>query len=264
MANLMRPIASRFSALARRRPWQRWLSAGVDLLFPAVCLNCQREMPGCADGVLLCDACREGFCDIQRGCPFCGAAVPEGLEREPRCQHCRGRRFAFSQVVALGSYAGALKLAILRAKHTHELPLALSLGQLLVRERHAALAALQAEAVVAVPSHWTRRGRHGHNSAEALAARVAGALKLPLANTLLRRTRATRPQMELTPAQRRTNVRGAFAASRHPDLPGAKILLIDDVLTTGSTAHEAAKALREAGAETVLVAVLARAVGEKH
>ena len=111
--------------------------------------------------------------------------------------------------------------------------------------------------------HFFHRSKHGHNSADALAVAVANRLRLPLAENLLVRTRATRPQTELTPTQRPANVRNAFAVRTHPDLPGANLLLIDDVLTTGSTVNEIAKTLLKAGASSVAVAVLARAVGGK-
>lgn len=248
---------------ARGRSWQRWLAAGADLLFPQVCIHCQREINVATDAILLCGPCRQAFEDSRPVCPVCGAGLPENSPVDESCLHCRGSRFKFSKVVALGDYSGSLKPAILLAKHSINVALAMHLGRLLAERRHTELHNLEADAVVAVPSFWTRRSKHGHNSAEVLSSEVARRLRLPVAENLLIRTRATRPQTELTPPERRANVRGAFSVRRHPDLPGARLLLVDDVLTTGSTASESSKALLKAGAAAVVVAVLARAVGDR-
>jgi ComF family protein len=132
----------------------------------------------------------------------------------------------------------------------------------LAQTRCSELKSLEADAIVPVPAYWTRRSKLGHNSPDALTSALSQELKIPVASQLLVRNRATQRQTELIPSERRANVRNAFTARKHADLPGAVILLVDDVLTTGSTAHEAAKTLRRSGAAKVHVAVIARAVGD--
>jgi ComF family protein len=123
----------------------------------------------------------------------------------------------------------------------------------------AALRATGAEVVVPVPLHWWRRLRRGYNQSEALARILAARLGLPCRPRWLRRTRPTPWQTDQTsPALRRENVRGAFGARPSRALGGKTILLVDDVMTTGSTASEAARALKAAGAGPVIAAVLAR------
>lgn len=239
------------------------LHAAADLLFPPACIHCQREIDGSKDNVLLCSPCRHEFTDGKLPCRFCGAGMPDGLQPLDRCLYCRGSRFKFDTVIRLGDYEGALQPAILAAKRSANVALAMHLGRLLARMRSAELASLRVDAVLAVPAFWTRRSKHGHNSPDVLAAEVAHHLRLPLAEHVIVRTRATRPQTELKPPERRSNVRNAFSVRPHPDLPGARLLLVDDVLTTGSTANEATRALLKAGASLVAVAVLARAVGDK-
>jgi ComF family protein len=180
-----------------------------------------------------------------------------------RCLHCAHDRFVFATVVRSGDYEGPLQHAILSAKQSARGALAIHLGRLLASVRRAELHSLQCDAVVAVPAHWTRQSKHGHNSAEVIARQVAKSLSLPYVDRLLKRIRATRPQTELTPRERRTNVKNAFAVQSHPDLRDARLLLVDDVMTTGATANEICKALLAAGAASVAVAVLARAVGGK-
>ena len=108
-----------------------------------------------------------------------------------------------------------------------------------------------------VPLHWWRRWSRGFNQSELLAQAVARRLEIPCRPRWLRRIRHTPYQVGQTAAGRRDNVKNAFAARSRPELKGQAVLLIDDVLTTGSTASEAAKALKKAGAAKVWVAVLA-------
>jgi predicted amidophosphoribosyltransferase len=109
--------------------------------------------------------------------------------------------------------------------------------------------------------HWSRKMWRGMNGAETIAERVAQQWNLPLAVHLLARRKRTAPQARLSTPRRLANVRGAFRARPHRDLPGARLLLIDDIMTTGATLNEAARVLRRAGASFVAVAVLARAPG---
>jgi ComF family protein len=119
--------------------------------------------------------------------------------------------------------------------------------------------ALAADVVVSVPLHWWRRWRRGYNQSAALARGIARHLQIPCFPSWLRRLRNTPDQTLQTPAGRRENVRGAFGARSRAHLKGRTVLLVDDVMTTGATANEAARALRAAGAARVVVAALARA-----
>jgi ComF family protein len=160
----------------------------------------------------------------------------------------------------LGSYEGLLREVILRLKHLSGDGLAELLGELWAEHADAKLRDVHANAIVPVPLHWRRRWKRGYNQSLALARGLAARLRVPCRPSWLRRIRHTPEQTQQTPNARRGNVRGAFRAPAKI-LPGHTILLVDDVMTTGSTAHEAATALRNAGATRVIVAVLARAHG---
>lgn len=265
MGSLAESLPRPTLATARQRVRQGARSlfrAAVDLIFPPVCVACQNGLAVQGDCIVICVRCRRAFIDGRPSCAFCGAGIHETGDPARRCPHCRQDRFRFGAVVRLGDYEGPLHHAILTAKNCAGSALAVHLGRLLVAERRAELHALQCDAIVAVPAHWTRQSKHGYNSAEAIGQQVANCLGLPFADRLVTRLRATRPQAELSPRERRANVKAAFAVRKHPDLSKAKILLVDDVMTTGATADEISKALLAAGAHSVSIAVLARAVGD--
>jgi predicted amidophosphoribosyltransferase len=139
--------------------------------------------------------------------------------------------------------------------------ISLTLARLLWQERSEKLKALQADVVAPIPLHWRRRLAHRTNSSAVLAEVVSTKLALPRADGLLRRTRSTQRQLEVTPSKRWTNVRKAFAVRAGYHLRGAHVLLVDDILTTGATCSEAARTLLDAGAARVSVVVVARAMG---
>jgi ComF family protein len=158
----------------------------------------------------------------------------------------------------LGPYEGHLREAILRTKDARGERLADLLGAFWGMHCETQLAQAKADFVIPVPLHWWRRWRRGYNQSESLGRALAARLHLPCRPRWLRRTRNTPKQVEQTPAERQVNVRGAFRAMAKPELKGRSVLLVDDVLTTGSTASEAARTLKhDAGVERVVVAVLA-------
>jgi ComF family protein len=173
------------------------------------------------------------------------------------CVRCRDESFAFERVLRLGPYEGLLREVILRMKHAAGEGLTEVLGDLWAGHAELPLRSVAADVVVPVPLHWRRRWARGYNQSEALARAIADRLGLPCRPRWLRRLRHTPFQTQQAPTDRRDNVRGAFAA--RPWLAGRSVLLVDDVLTTGSTCSEAARALRAVGVAHVAVAVLARA-----
>ncbi len=165
---------------------------------------------------------------------------------------CRSGRRGFDDAYCYGAYQGKLRKLIHLFKYQGMRglaePLAEMLARALPRDR-------QFDAVTAVPLHWRKRWQRGFNQAELLGSAIARRRGIP-ARRLLRRGTATRAQAGLSNAQRRENVVGAFAARRRVN--GLRILLIDDVMTTGATAGACARALKKAGARSVSLLTLAR------
>lgn len=197
------------------------------------------------------------------GCDRCGWPFPDpaggrGAE-QPLCQRCRETtdHFCLARAVLRYREAGIARAAILLAKHGGRLPLLRHLGDFLAEEAPAHLALREWDGLVPVPLHWTRRFRRGFNQAEVLATAIGRRHGLPVIRRALRRPRRTLPQQGDAEARRR-NVRDAFAVSVPGAVAGQRLLLVDDVFTTGATANACARALLSAGAAAVGVLTLAR------
>lgn len=226
------------------------------LVYPAVCARCQTLVADPAEE--FCAPCADALtADPHFTCPRCTSTVGEHADVSAGCPRCRDERFHFDSAVRLGPYDGGLRDAILAMKHRPGEALAECVGRLWARHHAERFRALGVGVVIPVPLHWWRRFRRGYNQAESLASAIARQLGVEHRPGWLRRVRPTPCQTQLAQSARRSNVRGAFRASRSARLAGTTVLLVDDVLTTGSTASEAARALRQAGARVVHAAVLA-------
>jgi ComF family protein len=246
--------------------WRDWLIALADLLFPPFCPVCRARLAaGRRDP--LCGPC---WVRLERitgpVCRLCGlplprfaaprAEIPAGAG--PLCGACRLARPGFSAARSAARYGDVVREAIHAFKFGGRRALAAPLGDLLAGTDARSLDGGPVEVLVPVPLHPRRRRERGFNQAELLAARLGRAWGLPVATGVLIRTAATQPQTALTAAARRHNVRGAFAARRPADIRGRRVLLVDDIMTTGATAGECATCLAGAGAAAVGVVTVAR------
>lgn len=176
------------------------------------------------------------------------------------CGPCRQGETEFDRLRVFGAYDAELRQLIVLLKYNGLRPLAGPLaGWLaLVATQHPALA--DVDALVPVPLHPRRERQRGYNQAELLARELSRWLKRPVETGWLERVKDTPSQTGLTHAQREENVRGAFAA--RSKLDSRRILLVDDVCTTGATLNACARVLKAAGAETVQALTVARVVKE--
>jgi ComF family protein len=236
----------------------------VELLYPRVCWVCGAALPGAP--AAFCPPCRAALTrDPHAACPRCALSVGPHANTDDGCPRCRGESFAFAAALRLGPYDNPLtdnqlQQALLRLKHRAGEGLAEVLGDLFAEHAEDRLRALAADVVVPVPLHWRRRWERGYNQSEAIAFALAERLRVPCLPHGLRRWRHTPMQHhQSSPTARRLNVKGAFRAAPRTSFQGRAVLLVDDVMTTGSTLHEAAHVLKAAGAARVVVAVLARA-----
>lgn len=262
-------LRSGVSFTSRGRPapgWHVW-PAGVlnaaekiscalfNLFLPDECRVCGHPLrevsripvcPPCLQSVEPMEA--EFFCAVCR-MPFMNRFP---LDESGRCALCRLGLSGFDEVFTYGSYEGSLRRLIHVFKYEGVRPLAKPFGDLLAlalpRER-------SFDAIVPMPLHWRKRWARGFNQSALLAREISRRWNVPVRHAV-RRTRATPPQAGLTNAKRRLNVSGVFQAETRLD--GMRVLLVDDVLTTGATAAACARALKRAGASRVAVLALAR------
>jgi predicted amidophosphoribosyltransferase len=221
----------------------RLLEDFAELLFPTRCSGC--ELPG----AVLCDACRAELprIDPQGACPRCGA--PFGYLT---CTECWNRAWSFSAALALGEFEPPLARAVVLHKDAGERRLAAVLGVLLAEQIDACWLGW-ADAVTFVPATRAALRRRGFDHGRAIASVIATELGLPLAETLARSD--ARDQRSLGRGARASNAAGSFSALG--EMP-RRVVLTDDVFTTGATFDAAATVLLDAGVEDVRVAAVAR------
>lgn len=255
-----------FDALLRQG--KSLLRGAVDFAFPDRCLACGALGPD--RDRRLCVDCRARVSPLPApSCARCAMPVarPLGKRKAARCAACRSSPPPFRRTVAGAAYDGVVRDLVLALKFGRDrlaaLPLAALLAAAIRRADLGAPLRPGADAVVPLPLSRRRRRERGFNQAELVARAVARALGLPLRPSWLARLRDAPPQsLAPTRVARRANVAGVFLA-RVPLRPGRRaprVLLVDDVMTTGATVEAASRALRAAGCAEVIVAVAGRAI----
>ncbi|HZK24275.1 MAG TPA: ComF family protein [Oscillospiraceae bacterium] len=224
----------------------------LDLLFPRRCGFCRTLLNEAQPGVLLCRSCEQTILNPQSCCSYCG--YPLAASEDGFCPLCSEHSYAFYASCALSLFQGELRKAILRFKYGGKRELAFLFGQLMARQvRKCQWPAL--DSVVPIPLHPLKLRERGYDQALLLAQVLGKELDLPLQRILTRR-QATVSQTTLSAAQRWQNVADVFVFHQQPSVP-RRVLLVDDLLTTGATAHFAAEALHQAGVKEVYLAVIA-------
>ncbi|MEJ2347029.1 MAG: ComF family protein [Gammaproteobacteria bacterium] len=224
-------------------------------LYPPVCVLCGQAGSGDRD---LCPACLADLPFNHPACPRC--AAPFAGATSGICGHCLHQPPQADAVFALLRYRSPVSELIRGLKFGGRLYVARLLGGLMA-ERLAARGTAVPERIIPVPLHPRRQRQRGFNQALELARPIARRLGAVLDHDTCRRTRNTRAQSELGARQRRTNVRGAFAATGR--LEARHVAVVDDVITTGHTTDELARLLKTHGAERVEVWAAARAVARE-
>ncbi len=228
------------------------------LLFPADCAICGTPLhttsavPLCPDCLTPSEPFAAEHCCARCRTPFLNSSP---LDDQGLCSLCRLGLTEFDWSWSYALYEGRLRQLIHLFKYGRMRPLARVLGSWLA---NAYPRLEQFDAIVPLPLHWWKRMRRGFNQSDLLARELSCRVGVPVLNAA-RRCRRTATQASLTPAQRRDNVQGAFDVPAPARIRGLSLLLVDDVITTGSTVNACAKALKQAGAARVCVLTVARA-----
>jgi ComF family protein len=236
------------------------LNAGLGFVFPEVCQLCGETRATPAE-CYVCAGCRATVQFIKPPfCERCGLPFEGAITTAFECSNCREMEWHFlsarSAVVARDKVLEAIHHYKYRRAPWFE-PF---LADLLVKRAEPELSGEHWDWIVPVPLHPARQREREFNQAERLASRLSEATHIPLNTRLLRRVVPTRTQTLLTRAERMANVRRAFALRGHPQLNGQRIVLVDDVFTTGATSSACARVLQTAGAGQVCVWTVARGI----
>ncbi|MCX4315207.1 MAG: ComF family protein [Lachnospiraceae bacterium] len=233
----------------------------VEWLYPRRCPLCGGiALPR---GELACPPCKKQQRRLSGAkCFRCGKELEQ--EEKVYCPDCAARKFSYERGFALWQYDARMKRSIQEFKYKGRQEYADFYVEQLLEEYQRQLWVLELEAVIPVPLYKVRRQERGYNQAELLAAGVAKGLGLPLVTDFLVRSKGTRPQKELGLQERQQNVQKAFSIdlrSRQGENPPARVLLVDDIYTTGSTAEACSKVLRQAGVRSVYLLCLCIGTG---
>lgn len=207
----------------------------------------------------MCARCRESLTPLPPACPRC--AQPTGAFAI-RCRRCRIHPLPLDAIIAPWLYGGELANAVRRLKFSRDVAVARELAPLWAGALAAAVQAHRADSIVPIPLHWRRRWQRGFDQNTLLVRHAASnaAISIPIVHCL-RRVRHTKEQSLLAARDRQSNLIGAFAVplAQRAGLVGTRVVLVDDVVTTGATMAAAARALQRAGVASVIGVALARA-----
>lgn len=240
--------------------WRAWAGAALALLYPENCQLCLKARATPAEG-FVCSECRGGARLIKPPfCQQCGRPFPGAITVEFTCSVCQGAGWKFVRARSAAEAKGPVLEVIHRYKYARALWFEPFLAGLLIQQALPEVGRGEFDCVVPVPLHPVKQREREFNQAERLARRLAAAARLPLNPKAVVRVAPTRTQTLLTREERLANVRRAFAPRPGARLNGARVLLVDDVLTTGATTSACAGALLAAGAASVCVWTVARGI----
>lgn len=238
-----------------------YLHVVLDFFYPRTCLHCNRNLNNSRE-LYLCEECRKQIPYVDEfHCVRCGASTGHyaiSLMKEG-CAVCKGRRLSFDAMTAIAHYDGVAKTLIHKFKYARQKFLFRIVNDIVLSQKKLRGVVSDVDVVVPVPLHWFKKMQRGFNQSELLSLGIRRRFSKPVSTNNLCRIKNTESQTHLSRTQRQANIHNAFFV-KHPKLfRGKRILLVDDVLTTGVTASECSKKLKEAGAGSVHLLVLANA-----
>lgn len=251
-----------------RRALDRVANAALGLVFPPQCAFCETHLDVESIDPQLCRECaNQIFTPKKLACPRCGAydfsddsENVRGLRGSTSCSECDRRKFNFDRVISLGVYADKLQEAVLQMKYEAGQPLAMAVGQRLGDLLEFVDDDGHPDLITCIPKYWLKRLLTGVNSAETIMYGLGKRCGIACIPDLLVCLRRIEKQSLLGPEQRSRNVKSAWAINENFDIRGAHVMVVDDTMTTGATASEAAKVLKRAGCKQVSLAVVGRAI----
>lgn len=229
----------------------------LNILFPRRCPVCGEIVKPA--GRLICPTCFRELSFVKSPiCKKCGKEIED--ETMEFCEDCMAYRHAFEYGMALFNYNDVAKNSMVQIKYHNKREYLDFYGTALAVRFEREIRKMNVDAIIPVPVHPSRRRKRGFNQAEVLAKILGDRLGIPVKPELLKRTKKTLPQKELTAGERLKNLSGAFQAETIP-ADVRRVLLVDDIYTTGSTVEACTRVLKASGAETIYFVVICMAGG---
>lgn len=238
-----------------------YLHAFLDIFYPRTCSHCNHNLNNSLE-FYICSNCRGQISYITGNqCIRCGTALGPHtiITGKKGCTVCREKSLYFDAVTSITYYEGVVKTLLHKFKYARQKFLSAILIDIILRDKRLYDIVPNVDMIIPVPLHWLKKMRRGFNQSELLSQGVQKLFLKPISRNNLCRIKNTVSQTRLSKNQRQINVRNAFFIKRPELLKGKRILLIDDVLTTGVTASECSKKLKEAGVQSVHLLILAAA-----
>ena len=231
----------------------------VDLFYPKICLSCKVKLDRAHVDNLVCKKC---WADIKRNlppfCHSCGRRLEKNNFPKNICLVCLKRNHSFDRAFSPCIYEGVVKELIHSFKYKGKDYLGAPLSRLMIEFiKEYNLPIKYIDSIIPVPLHKSKLREREFNQAEILSKHIADEFGKPVLKNILMRHRFTKTQTELEIVERLSNIKGSFSVIKSEEVNGRNLLLVDDVLTTGATASEAAYTLKNAGANIVFVLTLA-------
>lgn len=228
----------------------------LDIFFPCLCAGCGTPVEASR---LFCAKCEADLAMVTAPfCQICGHPFTSSQGNEHVCGECLRQPPFFKAARSVFIYKEPIKRAITQFKFLGCTALAELFVKAIITHLNEFIKQIAPDIIIPVPLHLHRLRERGYNQCLLLAQHMARTLGIPCKKRVLRKVKPTIPQVGLSSYQRRLNIKGSFAVFDQDAVQGKRILLIDDVLTTGSTVNECAKVLVKAGADGVWVITLAR------
>lgn len=236
-----------------------YLHAFLDLFYPRLCLHCNRNLNNSFE-FNICSTCKKQIpyrddtycirCGITLG-PYNISNMKEG------CAACKGKYLHFETITSVTYYDGVIKTLIHKFKYSRQKFLSEILNDIILADQRLKEIVPNIDIIIPVPLYWLKKRHRGFNQSELLSRGIQRHFFKPISANNLCRIKNTLSQTQLSKNQRQANVYNAFFIKYPELLKGKKILLVDDVLTTGITATECSRKLKEAGVQSIHLLILA-------
>ncbi len=236
-----------------------YLNSAIDLVYPRICFSCDESIKEEME-IYICGKCRKKInLRHQDRCFRCATAIGLfSVVSKRGCVMCENMKLYFDGVYSVMSYEGVIRNLLHKFKYGKSESLLVPLGNILVENVKNCDFLRDIDVVIPVPLFWKQQIKRGFNQSEMFARRLSAHLSINISHRNLVRVRNTETQTHLSHDERIYNVTGAFSVRKRQKIAGKKILLIDDVMTTGVTASECSSVLKKSGADSVYVITLAR------